>query len=77
MPFSEHQLLAQRGWVRSLARTLVREWDQAADLEQEAYLAALESRRDFFRSMGATATDHGVSSPYPEKLPESAAQASG
>ena len=28
-----------------------------------SYLQALEQRRDFFRSMGATATDHGVLAP--------------
>ena len=43
LPFPEHQLLAQQRWVRSLARTLVRDWHEAADLEQQAYLAALES----------------------------------
>ncbi|MBI4583358.1 MAG: glucuronate isomerase [Planctomycetes bacterium] len=32
------------------------------------FIAALESRRQFFRSMGATATDHGVFSPHTHEL---------
>src|SRR5262245_1222861 len=35
-------LLAERAWVRSLARTLVLDRNDADDLEQEAYLAAIE-----------------------------------
>jgi len=31
--------------------------------DYRSYLRALEQRRDFFRSMGATATDHGVLEP--------------
>jgi len=34
-------LLAQRGWVRALARTLVRDRDDADDVEQETWLVAL------------------------------------
>ncbi len=33
-----------------------------------AFIAALESRRAFFKSMGAVATDHGVQSPYTHQL---------
>jgi glucuronate isomerase len=33
-----------------------------------AYLRALESRRTFFREMGATATDHGVQTPFTQAL---------
>ncbi|HEV8356661.1 MAG TPA: glucuronate isomerase [Gemmatimonadales bacterium] len=33
------------------------------------FLRALEKRRGFFRSMGATATDHGVEIPWTEALP--------
>jgi glucuronate isomerase len=29
-------------------------------MDYRSYLRALEQRREFFRSMGATATDHGV-----------------
>jgi glucuronate isomerase len=35
-----------------------------------AFVAALEGRRAFFRSMGATATDHGVTEPYTGRLPD-------
>jgi glucuronate isomerase len=34
------------------------------------FLRALQSRRAFFRKLGATATDHGVVVPYTERLPE-------
>ena len=33
-----------------------------------AFVQALEDRREFFKSMGATATDHGVLTPYTEEL---------
>jgi glucuronate isomerase len=33
-------------------------------------ISALEERREFFRSMGATATDHGVLEPRTERLPD-------
>lgn len=39
------------------------------------YIQALESQRAFFKQMGATATDHGVSSPYTHPLEVSEAQA--
>ncbi len=32
------------------------------------FVTALEARRKFFKSMGATATDHGVTSPYTTEL---------
>ena len=32
-------------------------------------VTALQERRAFFRTMGATATDHGVQEPYTERLP--------
>ncbi len=34
----------------------------------DSYLEALQLRREYFRKMGATSTDHGVSSPYTHKL---------
>jgi glucuronate isomerase len=37
------------------------------------YIRALEARRGFFRTMGATATDHGVESPRTERLTDDAA----
>lgn len=38
------------------------------------YIRALEARRRFFRAMGATATDHGVESPYTERLSDHTAE---
>jgi glucuronate isomerase len=38
------------------------------------YILALESRRTFFKDMGATATDHGVSTPYTKRLPKAEAE---
>jgi glucuronate isomerase len=35
-----------------------------------AFVEAIEQRRAFFRSMGATATDHAVLEPWTERLPE-------
>jgi glucuronate isomerase len=37
----------------------------------DAYIAALEDRRKFFRSMGATATDHAALTPYTSELSRS------
>ena len=44
-------LLAQEGWVRDLARRLVRDPHLADDLAQEAYLAALEDPTPGYRSL--------------------------
>ncbi len=38
------------------------------------FIAALEDRRKFFKSMGATSTDHGVFSPYTHELTEDVAE---
>jgi glucuronate isomerase len=38
-----------------------------------AFIRALEDRRAYFRSLGATATDHAVLEPYTERLSESEA----
>ena len=40
--FEEHRLLAELGWVRSLALRLVRDGDAADDIAQQTYLNALE-----------------------------------
>lgn len=42
-PVTVDALLAQRGWVRALARTLVFDETRADDAEQDAWLAALKS----------------------------------
>lgn len=38
------------------------------------YIQALENRRAYFKSMGATATDHGVLEPYTEELSKKEAE---
>lgn len=51
--------------------------EEATSLEITSYkkfIQALEKRREFFRSMGATSTDHGVTSPYTHQLSESEAE---
>jgi glucuronate isomerase len=35
-----------------------------------SFVEALSARRAFFRTLGATATDHGVEEPYTERLPD-------
>jgi glucuronate isomerase len=55
-----------QGWsenVRALGRAVGSEIR-----DYPAYIAALENRRAFFRSMGATATDHAAQSAYTEQL---------
>lgn len=39
------------------------------------FIAALEMRREYFKKMGATSTDHGIVSPYTRKLSENEANA--
>ncbi len=41
----------------------------------KTFIEALKKRREFFKSMGATSTDHGVTSPYTHKLTENEAEA--
>jgi glucuronate isomerase len=38
------------------------------------FIRALETRRDYFKSLGATSTDHGVVDPYTERLAEGDAE---
>ncbi|MEO5579447.1 MAG: glucuronate isomerase [Gemmatimonadaceae bacterium] len=60
--------IASQGWLSE-----VRSLGSAAGMdivEIEAFLAAIENRRAFFRSTGATATDHGVVTPRTERLPD-------
>lgn len=49
--------------LRALADACGREVD-----DYDAFIAAIEERRAFFRDHGATATDHGVVEPYTERL---------
>jgi len=39
------------------------------------FIQALEAQRQYFKSIGATATDHGVVTPYTEELPDGEADA--
>jgi glucuronate isomerase len=41
----------------------------------DAFIAALEDRRRFFKTMGATSTDHAVVEPYTERLADADANA--
>ncbi len=43
-------------------------------LKLRDYISAIENRREYFRSLGATATDHGVFSPYTASLDETEAE---
>jgi glucuronate isomerase len=40
----------------------------------QTFIQALENRRAYFKSMGATATDHAILTPYTEALPVSTAE---
>jgi glucuronate isomerase len=42
-------------------------------VDYRTFIQALESRRAFFKQMGATATDHAVVVPYTERLPDAEA----
>jgi glucuronate isomerase len=43
--------------------------------DYRSYIRALEQRREFFKQMGATATDHAAGSPYTEHLSDHDAEA--
>jgi glucuronate isomerase len=43
--------------------------------EYAAFVRVLEGRREYFRSLGATSTDHAVLEPYTERLPDAEADA--
>ncbi len=65
--------LQAHGWRENIARL-----SQVSGIEVHdfrSYLAALEDRRGFFKQMGATATDHGVFSPYTIELTPAEADA--
>ena len=65
--------IAQPGWPGALAG-LARAHGAPVD-DYAAFLGALAERRRFFRSLGATATDHAVVEPYTERLADDAAAA--
>ncbi|MDB4879305.1 MAG: Glucuronate isomerase, partial [Gemmatimonadetes bacterium] len=58
--------IASPGWTDELA-ALERSADTGIG-SAEAFVAALAERRRYFRSLGATATDHGVLEPYTAEL---------
>jgi glucuronate isomerase len=60
-------------WRTDLSRLEAIEKKSARDLD--AFCDALASRRAFFRTMGATAADHGVETPYTARLPDDEAEA--
>jgi glucuronate isomerase len=64
--------IAQPEWRGEIAKL-----GKASDSDvgsYRAFIAALENRRDFFRSMGATSTDHAVVEPWTERLSDSEAE---
>lgn len=58
--------LTAPGWRTEVARLEAASGERAADMN--GFLRALEARRAFFRSNGATATDHGVEVPLTHRL---------
>jgi glucuronate isomerase len=54
------------GWADQIA--LLSERSGVDVVDYAAYIAALENRRAFFKSLGATATDHAAVSAYAESL---------
>ncbi|HEX2081826.1 MAG TPA: glucuronate isomerase [Longimicrobium sp.] len=64
--------IAAPEWRREVAALAA-----AADASIDGYaqfIAALQERRAFFRSMGATSTDHAVVDPWTERLPDGEAE---
>jgi glucuronate isomerase len=58
--------LASPGWREEVATLARVSGEEVGGFG--GFLRAIEERRRFFRSMGATATDHGVEDPYTERL---------
>ncbi|MCF8261156.1 MAG: glucuronate isomerase [Melioribacteraceae bacterium] len=65
--------LSVSGWKNNLKLLEERVGFEIGDYK--TFIAALENRREFFINMGATATDHGVFSPYTHELTEAEADA--
>ena len=57
----------QDGWKEEIERLGALTGKEIVDFP--SYIAALESRREFFKSMGATATDHAVLTPRTGRMP--------
>lgn len=59
-------------------KTELNELEKVTSLEiydYKTFISALELRRDYFKEMGATSTDHGIISPYTHKLTNGEAEA--
>ena len=64
--------LSNAGWKSNIDKLA-----EAAGMEINSYndfIKSIENRREFFKSMGATSTDHGVLSPYTNRLLETDAE---
>jgi glucuronate isomerase len=61
------------GWPGEIERLRARTKEPIGDYD--SYVRALEARRAFFKSMGATATDHAAVTPYTAELPHHDASA--
>lgn len=59
--------IAASAWPSQLAKL---EAIRGPIADYGAFISALEQRRAFFRSRGATASDHAVEEPYTERLPD-------
>ncbi len=64
--------MSKHGWRAELA-SLERVFGDAIT-HLSAFLGALQERREHFKSLGATSTDHGVLEPYTERLPAGEAE---
>jgi len=65
--------LTHPGWKAEIERIA-----EASGIEIDSYasyIRALESRRAFFKSLGASATDHAVITPWTERLPDASLSA--
>lgn len=61
--------ISQPGWKQNL--NLLENLTNRSIHSYDQFLQALKERRQFFKQMGATATDHGVTSPYTHRLSQS------
>ncbi|MGH7709681.1 MAG: glucuronate isomerase [Gemmatimonadaceae bacterium] len=64
--------IASAGWNAEIEALAAAHGAPIADYR--TYLLALRGRRAFFRTMGATASDHGVEVPYTEPVPDEKAE---
>lgn len=64
--------IAAPQWREHLSKLDSAAGTRVADFEE--FLSALENRRAFFKSRGATATDHAVVEPYTHRLPKEEVQ---